>query len=193
LFAAISAYGFSRFRFRLRKLMFILMLSQVVIPGMVRMLPLYMMFSRLGWTDSYLPLTLPNWFGGMFLTFLFYQYFSTIPMSLDESAKLDGANSLDIFLRIILPLSKPILATAAVMVFMFNWNNFLGPFIYLNDIEKYTLSVGLKYFRDSAYSGMTKQPLLAAYAVIMATPVILIFFFFQRYFVQGIQLSASKE
>lgn len=193
LFAAIAAFGFSRFRFRLRRLMFILMLSSVVVPGMVRMLPVYMMFSRIGWTNSYLPLTIPNWFGGMFLTFLFYQYFCTIPFSLDESAKLDGANSLHIFLKIILPLSRPILATAAVLVFMTNWNDFLGPFIYLNDIDKYTLAVGLKYFRDSAYSGMTKQPLLAAAAMIMAIPVVIIFFTFQRYFVQGIQLSASKE
>jgi multiple sugar transport system permease protein len=193
VFAAITAFGFSRFRFRLRKVFFIVMLSSAVLPGMVRMLPVYMMFSRMGWTNTYLPLTLPNWFGGMFLTLLFYQYFCTIPMSLDESAKLDGANSLDIFVRIILPLSKPILATAAVLTFMFNWNNFLGPFIYLNDIDKYTLSVGMKYFRDSAYSGMSKQALLAAYAMIMAVPVIIIFFIFQRYFVQGIQLSASKE
>ena len=193
LFAAIAGFGFSRFRFRLRKVMFIVMLSSVVVPGMVRMLPVYMMFARMGWTNSYLPLTLPNWFGGMFLTFLFYQYFCTIPRSLDESAMLDGANSLDIFFRIMLPLSRPILATAAVMVFMFNWNNFLGPFIYLHDIKKFTLAVGLQYFKGSAYGGISKEPLLAAYAMLMATPVVTIFFIFQRYFVQGIQLSASKE
>jgi len=193
LFAAIAGFGFSRFRFRLRRLMFIVMMSSIVVPGMVRMLPVYIMFSRLGWTNSYLPLTLPNWFGGVWLTFFFYQYFCTIPLSLDESAKLDGANSLDIFRLIILPLSRPILATAAVLVFMFNWNNFLGPFIYLHDIKKFTLAVGLQYFRGSAYSGMSKEPLLAAYAMLMAAPVVIIFFFFQRYFVQGIQLSASKE
>lgn len=193
LFAAIAGFGFSRFRFRLRKPMFVLMLSSVVVPGFVRMLPIYMMFSRWGWTNSYLPLTIPNWFGGMFLTFLFYQYFCTIPRSLDESAVLDGANSLDIFFRIMLPLSRPILATAAVLVFMGNWNNFLGPFIYLHTIEKFTLAIGLQYFRSSAYSGVAKEPMLAAYAMLMATPVVIIFFIFQRYFVQGIQLSASKE
>jgi multiple sugar transport system permease protein len=193
LFSAIAGFGFSRFRFRLRRLMFVLMMSTIVVPGMVKMLPQYMMFSRWGWTNSYLPLTIPNWFGGMFLTFFFYQYFSTIPLSLDESAKLDGANSLDIFFRIILPLSKPIIATAVVLTFMFNWNSFFGPFIYLNDINKYTLAVGLKYFRDSAYTSISKEPLIAAYAIIMATPVVIIFFAFQRYFVQGIQLSASKE
>jgi len=193
LFASIAGFGFSRFRFRLRRLMFVLMMSVVVVPGFVRLLPVYMMFSRWGWTNSYLPLTIPNWFGGFWLTFLFYQYFSTIPRSLDESAMLDGANTLDIFFRIILPLSRPILATAAVLVFWFNWNNFFGPFIYLHDIKKFTLAVGLQYFRGSAYTGITKEPLLAAYAMLMATPLVIIFFIFQRYFVQGIQLSASKE
>jgi multiple sugar transport system permease protein len=192
-FSAIAGFGFARFRFRARKVMFILMLSGSVVPGMVKMLPMYMMFSSMKWTDSYLPLILPNWFGGMFLTFLFYQYFCTIPKSLDESAKLDGANELDIFLKIILPLSKPILATAGVMVFMFNWNNFLGPFIYIHSVSKYTLAVGLQYMRATAYTGISKEPLLAAYALLMSIPVIIVFFIFQRYFVQGIQLSVAKE
>jgi multiple sugar transport system permease protein len=192
-FAAVAGYGFARFRFRTRRLMFVLMLSSAVVPGMVRMLPVYMMFAKLHWTNTYLPLTLPNWFGGMFLTFLFYQYFCTIPKSLDESAMIDGANQFQIFFKIILPLSKPILATAAVMVFMFNWNNFLGPFIYLHDINKFTLAVGMQYFRASAYTGIAKEPLLSAYALLMAAPVITAFFIFQRYFVQGIQLSVAKE
>ncbi len=193
LFGAIAGYGFARFRFRGRNAMFIAMLGSAIVPGFVRWLPQYMMFARWGWTNTYLPLILPNWFGGVFLTFLFRQYIITIPRSLDESALVDGASYLQIFLWIILPLSKPILATAAVLVYISNWNDFFGPFIYLHTVEKYTLAVGMQYMRGSAYSGATKEPLIAAYALIMAAPVILVFFLFQRYFIQGIQLSASKE
>jgi multiple sugar transport system permease protein len=192
LFAAIGGYGFARFRFRLRRPMLVVMLSAAVVPGMVRMLPQYMMFSRWGWTNTYLPLIIPNWLGGTFLTFLFMQYFATIPRELDESAMIDGASYIDIFFRIIMPLSRPILSTAALLVFLSNWNNFLGPFIYLHSVEKYTLAVGLRFLETSQYSGVQKEPLLAAYSVLMALPLITIFFVFQRHFVQGIQLSASK-
>lgn len=192
-FAAVAGYGFARFRFRLREAFILTMFANAIVPGMIKMLPQYMMFASWHWTNTYLPLIIPNWFGGMFLTFLFRQYFLTIPRSLDESAKIDGATNLQIFFRIILPLSRPILATAAVMVYMFNWDNFLGPFIYVHSIEKYTLAVGLQFFRQSGYGGTTKEPLMAAYTILMAAPVILAFFLFQRYFVQGIQLSASKE
>jgi ABC-type glycerol-3-phosphate transport system permease component len=193
LFASIAAFGFTRFRFPGRNLMFLAMVSSAIIPGMVRMLPQYMMFADWGWTNTYLPLIIPNWFGGMFLTFLFRQYFVTIPRSLDEAALVDGASSLDIFFRIVLPLSKPMISTAAILIYMFNWNSFLEPFIYLHEIDKYPLAVGLQYMRNFAYTGVTKEPLMAAYSLIMAGPVIMVFFFFQRHFVQGIQLSASKE
>ncbi|MCC7355311.1 MAG: carbohydrate ABC transporter permease [Anaerolineae bacterium] len=192
-FAAVAGFGFARFRFRLRNIMFIIMLSNAIVPGFIKMLPQYMMFNSWHWTNTYLPLIIPNWFGGMFLTFLFRQYFVTIPRDLDQSAKIDGATNMDIFLRIILPLSRPLLATAMVMVYMYNWNNFFGPFIYLHQMPKYTLAVGMQYMRGTAYSGVQKEPLIAAYAILMAVPVIIVFFIFQRYFVQGIQLSASKE
>jgi len=192
-FAAVAGYGFARFRFRLREAFMLAMFANAIVPGMIKMLPQYMMFASWHWTDTYLPLIIPNWFGGMFLTFLFRQYFLTIPRSLDESAMIDGASRLQIFVRIILPLSRPILATAAVMVYMFNWDNFLGPYIYVSTVEKYTLAVGLQFFRQQSYSAVTKEPLMAAYTVLMAAPVVIAFFMFQRYFVQGIQLSASKE
>jgi multiple sugar transport system permease protein len=193
LFAAIAGFGFSRFRFRLRKVMFAAMLSSAIVPGMVRMLPQYLMFARWGWTNTYLPLTIPTWLGNLYLPFLFHQYFATIPRSLDESARVDGASNLVIFLRIMLPLSKPLLATAMVMVFVSSWNDFLGPFIYLQNMEKFTLAVGLRYFQNYSYSGLSREPMLSAYAIIMAAPVIAVFFLFQRYFVQGIQLSVAKE
>jgi ABC-type glycerol-3-phosphate transport system permease component len=193
LFASIAGFGFARFRFRGRNLMFIMMLGSAVVPMMVRLLPQYGMFASWGWTNTYLPLILPNWFGGVFLTFLFRQYFVTIPKDLDDAARIDGAGNLQIFFRIILPLSRPMLATGAILVYFFNWNNFLGPFIYLHSIEKYPLAVGLQYMRDSGYQGTSKEPLLAAFAILMAIPLIAVFFLFQRYFVQGLNLSASKE
>jgi multiple sugar transport system permease protein len=192
LFAAIAGYGFARFRFRLRQTMIVIMLSSAVVPGMVRMLPQYIMFSKWGWTNSYLPLLIPNWFGGTFLTFLFMQYFATIPRELDESAMIDGASHIDIFFRIIMPLSKPILSTAALLVFQSSWNKFMGPFIYLHDAAKYTLAVGLRFLQNNQYEGVQKEPLLAAYAVLMTIPLLVVFFLFQKHFVQGIQLSASK-
>jgi multiple sugar transport system permease protein len=151
-----------------------------------------MMFSRWGWTNTYLPLLIPNWLGGTFLTFLFMQYFATIPMDLDESAKIDGASYVGIFFRIIMPLSRPIISTAALLVFLSSWNNFMGPFIYLHEVKKYTLAVGLRFLETSQYQGVQKEPLLAAYSVLMAAPLVLLFFLFQRHFVQGIQLSVSK-
>jgi multiple sugar transport system permease protein len=193
LFASIAGFGFARFRFRGRNIMFVAMLGTAVVPMMVRLLPQYGMFAEWGWTNTYLPLILPNWFGGVFLTFLFRQYFVTIPQDLDDAARIDGAGNLQIFFRIILPLSVPMLATGLILVYFFNWNNFLSPFIYLHSIEKYPLAVGLQYIRDAGYTGTTKEPLLAAFAILMSLPLITVFFLFQRYFVQGLNLSASKE
>jgi multiple sugar transport system permease protein len=193
LFAAIAGFGFARFRFPGRNVMFVTMLATAIVPGMVQLLPQYKMFFQWGWTGTYLPLIVPRWFGGMFLVFLFRQYFVTIPRSLDESATIDGASYLDVFFRIMLPLTKPMLATAAILVYMSNWNSFFAPFIYLQKMEQYTLAVGLRFISESQYDIVSKEPLLSAYALTMAAPVIVIFFMFQRYFVQGIQLSASKE
>jgi multiple sugar transport system permease protein len=194
LFAAIAGFGFARFRFPGRNLMFLAMLGSAIIPGMVLMLPQYTMFVKWHWTNTYLPLIIPNWFGGVFMTFLFRQYFVTIPRALDEAALVDGASHLDIFSKIILPLSKPMISTAMILTFMFNWNNFLGPFIFVHEMEKFPLAVGLRYMQLAVFSiGGPKEPLLAAYSLVMAAPVILAFFVFQRHFVQGIQLSASKE
>lgn len=186
LLATIAGYGFSRFRFRLRKMMFVVLMATMIVPTIVKIVPQYKMFAGWGWTNTYLPLTLPTWFGGAFLTFLFYQYFCTIPRSLDESAMLDGANQLQIFFRIMLPLSAPILAVAVVLTFVSNWTNFLEPYIYLHDVEKYTMAIILAY--DQGFS-----PYKAAYTLFFSFPAVLIFFLLQRYFVKGIQISLLKE
>lgn len=186
LLATIAGYGFCRFRFRLRKIMFVVLMATMIVPPIVKIVPQYKMFASWGWTNTYLPLTLPTWFGGAFLTFLFYQYFCSIPRSLDESAMLDGANQLQIFYKIIIPLSTPILATAVVWTFVSNWTNFLEPYIYLHDAQKYTMAIILAY-----EGGFT--PYKAAYILFFSSPTVLIFFLLQRYFVKGIQISILKE
>lgn len=191
-FSACAGYGFARFRFRGRQLLFTVMLSGMLLPWAVRVVPTYVIFARLKWTDTYLPLILPEWFGGAYLTFLFRQYFVTIPKELDESAKLDGAGAWQILWHIILPLSRPILATAGILVFMSNWNNWLGPMIYLRSLHKLTLAVGIRWFQLQGYSGVNKEPAMAAFALMMALPVIVVFFLAQRHFVRGIRVSVSK-
>lgn len=189
LFSLIAGFGFARFRFRMRRMMYGLMMSTLIIPPIVKIVPQYMMFASWGWTNSYLPITMPTWFSGAFLIFLFYQYFCSIPYSLDESAKIDGASPFQIFISIILPLSLPILATAVVLTFMSNWNLFLEPYIYLHRAEKYTLAVVLGYDRWEK----TLSSFRAAFILFYALPVVVLFFLLQHYFVKGIQISVIKE
>jgi ABC-type glycerol-3-phosphate transport system permease component len=191
--ACAAGYGFARFRFPGKNLLFTLMLASMMLPWVVRIVPMYLLFYQLGWLNTYLPLTIPNWIGGAYLTFFMRQYFVTIPKDLDDAAEIDGANSVHIFLRIMLPLAAPAIATAAILVFSSNWNNFFEPLIFLNDIEKFVLAVGLRWYQIQGFSGGAKQPLVSAFALIMAAPTILLFFAAQRYFVRGIKLSASKE
>jgi multiple sugar transport system permease protein len=191
-FGACAGYGFARFRFRGRQLLFTLMLSGMLLPWASRVVPTYVLFARLRWTDTYLPLILPNWFGGAYLVFLFRQYFVSIPKELDEAAKLDGAGSFAILWKVILPLAKPIIATAAILVFMGNWNSWLGPLIYLRSVNKLTLAVGMRWFAIQGYSGVNKEPAIAAFGIMMSLPIIVLFFIAQRHFVRGIRLSVSK-
>jgi multiple sugar transport system permease protein len=191
--ACAVGYGFARFNFRGKNVLFTLMLSGMLLPWVVRIVPMYLLFYRLHWIDTYLPLILPNWFGGAYLSFFMRQFFVTIPKDLDDAAEIDGASSIQIFFRIMLPLAKPAIATAAILVFNHNWNNFFEPLIYLNSIEKFVLAVGLRWYQIQGFIGGPKQPLVSAFALIMAAPTILLFFSAQRYFVQSIQLSASKE
>jgi multiple sugar transport system permease protein len=191
--ACAVGYGFARFNFRGKNVLFTLMLSGMLLPWVVRIVPMYLLFYRLHWIDTYLPLILPNWFGGAYLSFFMRQFFVTIPKDLDDAAEIDGASSIQIFFRIMLPLAKPAIATATILVFNHNWNNFFEPLIYLNSIEKFVLAVGLRWYQIQGFIGGPKQPLVSAFALIMAAPTILLFFSAQRYFVQSIQLSASKE
>lgn len=196
LSSAIVGYAFARFRFPGRDLLFMLTLSTMMLPVEVTLIPLYLLFAKIKWLDSFKPLIVPSFFGGgAFLIFLMRQFIMTIPKDLDEAARIDGAGYLRIFWQIIAPLSIPALATAAILTFMGNWNEFLQPFIFLNDKNKYTLAIGIKYFQEVAGnvdSMEHRENLLMATSVMMTAPIILLFFLAQRYFVRGIVMSGIK-
>ncbi len=196
LSAAIVGYAFARFRFPGRDLLFMITLSTMMLPVEVTLIPLYLLFSKIRWLDSFKPLIVPSFFGGgAFLIFLMRQFIMTLPKDLDEAARIDGASYLRIFWQIIMPLSIPALATAAILTFMGNWNEFLQPFLFLNSKDKYTLAIGIKYFQEvagQADSMEHKEHLLMAASVMMTAPIILLFFVSQRYFVRGIVMSGIK-
>ncbi|MCB0121763.1 MAG: carbohydrate ABC transporter permease, partial [Caldilineaceae bacterium] len=196
LTAALVGYSFARFRYPGRDIIFMITLSTMMLPVEVTLIPLYLMFAKIGWMDSYKPLIVPSFFGGgAFLIFLMRQFFMSIPIDLDEAARIDGASYLRIFWQILMPLSVPVAATAAVLTFMGQWNAFLHPFIFLNTKSKYTLAVGIRYFQSVAGFTDDVEPkfhLLMAGSVMMTLPVIILFFVAQRYLVQGIVMSGIK-
>ncbi len=190
----LVAYGFARFRFPGRDFLFMVVLSTMILPFEVLLIPQFLIFRELGWLDSYKPLIVPFYFGaGPFFIFLMRQFFLTIPLDLDESARLDGARSLHILWSIILPLSRPGLATVGIFSFLTHWDSFLGPLIYLNTMEKYTLPLGLRFFQLVADAGGDpREHLLMAASLTVSIPGILLFVVAQKYFVQGIVLSGIK-
>lgn len=196
LSAAVTGYSFARFRYPGRDLIFMLTLSTLMLPAEVTLIPLYLLFNKLKWLDTYLPLIVPAYFGGgAFLIFMMRQFFMTIPMDLDEAARIDGAGYLRIFFQILLPLSGPVLATAAVITFIGDWNSFLFPYIILNDKLKFTIGIGIKYFQTIASNIDSMEPrenLLMAASLMMTAPIIVLFFVAQRYFVRGIVMSGIK-
>ncbi len=189
LSSSFVAYGLSRIEWRWRTPLFIILLSTLMVPFYVTMVPLFTMFRGLGWTNTYLPLIVPHFFGVPFFIFLLRQFFLSIPKEMSESARLDGANELVIYWRIILPLAKPALAAVALFQFLASWNDLLGPLIYLSDADSYTLSLGLTFFRGEYATQF--GPLMAASTVVVV-PVIVVFFFAQRTFIQGITLTGVK-
>lgn len=184
LSASLVAYGFSRFKFRFKNLLFFTMLSTMMLPSQVTMIPVFLIWREFRAIDTFAPLTVPAFFGGgAFYIFLLNQFYRTIPKELDEAAKIDGAGYLRIWWSVLLPLSKPAVATICVFSLLANWDDFMGPLIYLNTPEKYTVSIGLRMFQDS--QGTSIELLMAA-AFIHALPMIVLFFLAQRFFVRGI-------
>lgn len=192
--ASLVAYGFARFRFPARDVLFVVLLSTLMLPNQVTVVPMFLLFKFLGWLDTLKPLIVPAYFGGgAFAIFLFRQFFLTIPRELDEAAKIDGANTLWIFARVLVPLSKPIFTTMAIFSFLGNWNSFFYPLIFLNTTEKFTLALGLSYFqRVASMGGKATEHLLMAAAMTMTFPCVVLFLVMQRYFVRGIVMSGIK-
>ncbi len=186
---SLAAYGFARVRAPGRDIIFMVMVSQMMVPYIVTLVPLYLLFARFDWVDTFLPLTVPAILGTPFYIFMLRQFFLTIPMELEEAAIIDGASRLSIWWKIILPLAKPALATVAIFSFMFAWNDFTGPLIFLNSREKFTLSLGLQAFM---FERRTMWGPLMAASTMMIVPILVVFFLAQKHFIQGIALTGIK-
>lgn len=187
--SSLIAYAFARLNFVGRGPLFVLILSTMMLPAQVTMVPLFILFRTFGWIDTLKPLIVPAFFGAPFSIFLFRQYFMTIPPSLDEAAVIDGASRFQIYCRILLPLSKPVLATVAFFSFLGRWNDLMGPLIYLSSEKHFTLSLGLASFQGQ-YS--TDWNLMMAASLVVMAPCLIFFFLGQRFFVSSIVLSGLK-
>ncbi len=193
LSATVVAYGFSRFRFPYRNVLFVLLLSTLVMPREVLLIPNFLLFRYLGLFNTLTPLWLPSFFGGAFNVFLLRQFLMTLPPDLDEAAKIDGANSWTILWRILVPLCQPAIATVAIFTFLNHWNEFLEPLVYLSSTDKFTLALGLRFFQTQPNDAQEpRDQLLMAASLTMTAPVLLLFFACQRYFIRGIVMSGIK-
>jgi multiple sugar transport system permease protein/sn-glycerol 3-phosphate transport system permease protein len=191
LSCSISAYGFARLRAPGRNIILMAVLATMMLPGAVTLVPTYIAFNKLGWINSFLPLIVPAFFGSPFNVFLLRQFYLSIPKELEESCRVDGASSFRIWRDVMLPLTKPALATVAVFTFFATYNDFFGPLIYLNDESKQTLAVGLSYFTGSPTVG-PQMHLLMAMTLLTTLPSLVVFLFAQRYFVQSIVTTGLK-
>ena len=189
LSSSLVGYGFARLRFPFRGAMFVVVLATMMLPDQVRLVPTYLLFVKLGWTNTFLPLVVPTWLAPAFYVFLMRQFFMTIPPEMDDSAYIDGCSPLGVYWRIALPLSLPALGVAAIYAFTYAWNDFLHPLIYLTKVDIYTVAVGLRLYQGTLATDL--QAMMAA-ALMSAIPTIALFFVAQRYFVQGIVITGLK-
>ncbi|MBD9528703.1 MULTISPECIES: carbohydrate ABC transporter permease [Paracoccus] len=192
LAASLVAYAFARLQFAGRKLWFALMLGTMMLPYHVTLIPQYVLFRELGWVNTWWPLILPKYFAvDAFFIFLMVQFFRGIPRELDEAARMDGCSPWRIYRKIILPLSLPVLATAAIFSFIWTWEDFFGPLIYISEMGNYTVQLGLRSFIDS--SGTSSWNELFAMSILSLVPIFLIFLFFQRLLIEGIATTGMKR
>jgi ABC-type glycerol-3-phosphate transport system permease component len=190
LSASLCAYGFARLSFPGRDAWFMMVLASIMLPGQVTLIPLYIFYNKIGWLDTFQPLIIPAFFGGGAINiFLLRQFFKGIPIELEEAAIIDGANRFRIWWQIFLPLSKPVLATVGVFTFQGVWNDFFGPLIFLTSPEKYTLALGINFFKGM-YA--TQIPYMMAMSFLMVIPMMIVFFFAQRQMIRGVILSGIK-
>jgi multiple sugar transport system permease protein len=189
LSCTIVAYGFARLRAPGKNFFFLLLLSTLMLPYPVTMVPLFVLFNALGWINTFLPLIIPTFFGNAFYIFLLRQFFLTLPPDLEDAARIDGANTLQVLRHVILPISMPALATVVIFTFQASWNDFLQPLIYLQDQSHYTLTLGLNFFRGSF---QVKWSYLMAASLVVVLPVVIVFFLAQRLFIRGIAMTGMK-
>ena len=180
------AYGFARLDAPGKNALFAVLLATLMLPSAVTQIPRFLLFNKIGWVNSFLPLIVPAWFGEAYAIFLMRQFFMTIPRELEEAARMDGANFLQIIISVIVPLSMPVLTVILILSFKDIWNDFFGPLLYLNDLTKYPLAVGLAYFNGQFRVQMS---LLMAASVVVLLPLLIVFFIAQRAFVEGISLT----
>jgi ABC-type glycerol-3-phosphate transport system permease component len=192
--STMCAYAFARLEAPFKNTLFVIVLSTMMLPGVITLVPSYFIFVKLHWVDTLLPLIVPAWFGGgAFNIFLLRQFFMTIPRELADAAAVDGAGTLRTIFVIYVPLAKPALAAVAIMTFIGVWHDFMGPLIYLNSEHNFTLALGINEFIQQSKSGaITHWPLVMAASTAIVLPPLLIFLFFQRYFVEGILLGGTK-
>ncbi len=189
--SAMAAYAFSRVRFRGRGILFLFMMVTMMVPSQVLVVPQYIIFNKLNWVDTFLPLVIPEWGGRAFFIFLIMQFIAGIPKELDEAAEIDGCGRVRLFLNIMLPLIKPALATSAIFAFYWKWDDFMGSLLYLNAPENYTVSIALKLFCDP--TSVSDYGAMFAMCVLSLLPVIVLFLFTQKYIVEGISMSGLKS
>jgi len=192
LSSACAAYAFSRLRFPGRDALFFAYIATMMIPGTVTIIPVFILMKVFGWLDTYQALIVPGMFTA-FGTFLLRQFFMTIPQDLEDAAKIDGASTFRIFWRIILPISKPALAALTIATFMGNWQSFMWPLLVVDSVEKKTLPIGLAYFQELYQYASPNWPLLMAGSLVAMIPIVLLFVFNQRFFLQGIRLSGVQR
>jgi multiple sugar transport system permease protein len=189
---SLTAYAFARLEFRWKKPLFALMLGTLMLPYHVTLIPQYVLFLQLGWVDTILPLVVPKYLAAdAFFIFLMVQFFRGIPRELDEAAQMDGCKPWRIYWKIIMPLSLPVMATAGIFSFLWTWNDFFGPLIYLNDSANYTVPLALRSFVDA--TGTSAWGQLFAMSVLAVLPIFLVFLFFQRLIIEGVAMSGMKR
>jgi multiple sugar transport system permease protein len=192
LACSMAAYAFARLQFKGRSFWFAMMLLTLMLPYQVTLIPQYVLFRSIGWVDTILPLVAPKFFAvDAFFIFLMVQFFRGIPRELDEAAMMDGCSAWRIYRKIMLPLSLPVLATAAIFTFIWTWDDFFGPLIYLNEMQQYTVMLGLRTFTDS--TGESDYGGMFAMSVLSLVPIFVFFLFFQRLLIEGIATTGMKR
>jgi multiple sugar transport system permease protein len=190
--SSLAGYGFARLRFPGRDLLFFINLTTLMLPAWVVIVPHFMMFSAVGWLDTYRPIVVPAFFGNAFHIFLFRQAFMGIPGELEDAARIDGCSTFRIFLQIFLPMSKPVIATVGIFAFYYYWNDLIYPLVYLQSQMKFPVSLGLRMFQG-ANMGMIDMPLMMAASLMALLPCVVLFFFAQGFFMQGVVITGVEK